>query len=67
MLETAYEYATKVLQRIPYPTLEGIQTVVDMVAEVNPKARSYKAADFVDVSLLQELEQEGFIKRVWAN
>jgi len=67
MLETAYDYATKVLQRIPYLTLEGIQTVVDMVAEVNPKARSYKAADFVDLSLLQELEQEGFIRKVWAN
>ena len=67
MLETAYDYAAKVLQKVPYPTLEGIQTVIDMVGELNPKAKNTKAADFVDLTLLQELEKEGFIKQVWAN
>ena len=42
---------------------ERIRIVPDVIGEVNPKARNYKPADFVDLSLLQELEKEGFLKK----
>jgi len=30
---------------------------------VDPRAKNYKPADFVDLSLLDELEKEGFVKK----
>ena len=67
MLDLTYDYATKIVERVPRPTLEGIQLVLDVVGEVNPKAKNYKPADFVDLSLIQQLEKEGFIKKVWGS
>jgi ABC-type nitrate/sulfonate/bicarbonate transport system substrate-binding protein len=65
MLDMTYDYAKKIVERVPRPTLEGIQLVLDVIGEVNPKAKDYKPADFVDMSLMQELEKEGFIRKVW--
>lgn len=63
MLDLSYEFALKNVERVPRPPLEGIQTVLDVIGEVNPRAKNYKPADFVDLSLFQELEAEGFLKK----
>jgi hypothetical protein len=39
----------------PYPTLEGIQSTLDFLAEKEPKAKQAQPKDFVDNSLLDEL------------
>jgi hypothetical protein len=44
----------------PYPTMKGIQNLVDMSAGQIPQAKSAKPEQFVDLSLLQELENEKF-------
>jgi hypothetical protein len=44
----------------PYPTLKGIQFLLDEVAAKMPNAKSAKPEQFVDLSLLQQLEKEGF-------
>ncbi|HLH22103.1 MAG TPA: ABC transporter substrate-binding protein [Chloroflexota bacterium] len=55
------------LQRTPTVSLEGIQTVLDTVADENPRARELAPATLVDPTLLQELEASGFIKQLWGD
>lgn len=63
MLDLTYDYALKTVERVPRPRLDGIQTVLDEVAEVNPRAKNYKPSDFVDLSVFQDLEKDGFLKK----
>jgi ABC-type nitrate/sulfonate/bicarbonate transport system substrate-binding protein len=62
-LDVTYDYGLKIVERVPRPTLEGLQTVLDVVSAEDPRAKNYRPADFVDLSLLQELEKRGFIKK----
>jgi NitT/TauT family transport system substrate-binding protein len=59
------DYATlrsiQVLARRPFPTPAGIQTVLDELGK-EPKAKSSKFEDFVDLRALKELEREGAFK-----
>jgi hypothetical protein len=59
------DYATmrsiQVLARRPFPTAAGIQTVLDELSK-EPKAKSSKFEDFVDLRALRELEREGAFK-----
>lgn len=67
LLEDAYaSYAPRV-QKIPYPTLKGIKFILDEMAERQPQARKTAPESFVDLSLLQEIEQSGFFKQLWKN
>src|SRR5499425_860833 len=54
-LEDAYAFYSPRVQKIPYPTLKGIQFILDAMAEKQPRARKASPESFVDLSLLQEL------------
>ena len=62
-LEKGYDdYITeKALPRKQYPTLEGIKTVLDYLAERDPKAKAIKPEELVDIRFIKELDQNGFI------
>lgn len=60
VLDATYEWFVKRVSKRPYPTLKGIQYLLDEVASKLPNAKSAKAEQFVDLSLLQQLEKEGF-------
>jgi ABC-type nitrate/sulfonate/bicarbonate transport system substrate-binding protein len=63
VLERRYDYASAD-ERLPpkqYPTLEGIKNILESLAETDPKAKTAKPEDFVDVSFIKELEESGFI------
>lgn len=63
--ETYQHYAVKVMPRVPYPTIKGIQMVLDEIGSRTPKAKSLPPDGFIDVSYLKELEQSGFIKKLY--
>jgi NitT/TauT family transport system substrate-binding protein len=44
-----------------YPSLEGLKTVLDEIAERDPRAKTAKPEQFVDLSFIRELDQSGFI------
>ena len=48
----------------PYPTMKGIQNLVDMSAPQIPQAKTAKPEHFVDLTFLQELEMEGFFEEM---
>ena len=48
-----------------YPTLEGLKTIIDPLADTDPKAKTAKPEDFVDMSFIRELEQSGYIDSLY--
>jgi NitT/TauT family transport system substrate-binding protein len=44
-----------------YPSLEGLKTVLDEIAERDPRAKTAKPEQFVDLTFIRELDQSGFI------
>jgi len=67
MLDDTYEFYSARVQKIPYPTIKGIKFILDTLAETQPRAKNVAPQSFVDLSILQELEQEGFFKQLWKN
>ncbi|HLH25259.1 MAG TPA: ABC transporter substrate-binding protein [Chloroflexota bacterium] len=63
--QTAYLYEEGLdgYEPLPYPSDEAIQT--EMERDVDPPVTNMKPSDFVDVSFLQEMEQDGFIKQLY--
>jgi hypothetical protein len=50
-------------QKLPpkqYPTLEGLKTIIEPLAETDAKAKAAKPEDFVDMSFIRELDQSGY-------
>jgi ABC-type nitrate/sulfonate/bicarbonate transport system substrate-binding protein len=63
ILEKRYDYIS-VDERLPpkqYPTLEGIKNILEPLAETDPKAKTAKPEDFVDMRFIKELDESGFI------
>jgi ABC-type nitrate/sulfonate/bicarbonate transport system substrate-binding protein len=60
VLDATYSAFVKTVSKKPYPTLKGIQFLLEEVAAKLPNAKSAKPEQFVDLSLLQQLEKEGF-------
>ena len=60
VLDATYDWFVKRVSKKPYPTLKGIQYLLDEVASKLPNAKNAKPEQFVDLSLLQQLEREGF-------
>lgn len=63
-LDATYDWFVKRVGKRPYPTLKGIQYLLDEMAPKVPQAKSAKPEQFVDVSLLQQLEKEGFFNEM---
>ena len=64
VLDATYDWFVKRVSKKPYPTLKGIQYLLDEVASNLPNAKSAKPEQFVDLSLLQQLEREGFFSEM---
>lgn len=65
-LEAVHEmYLGKYIPKIPYPSVESMKRALDDVAERDARAKSARAEQFIDASLMQELEKEGFIRQLW--
>ena len=64
-LDETYAAYKKLTEKKPYPTLKGIQFQIDDVIKRNPKAKGAKPEDFVNVTILKELDQSGFIDKLY--
>ena len=62
-LEKSYEnvMTEAMYPKKQYPSLEGLKTVLDDIAERDARAKSAKPEQFVDMSFIRELDQSGFI------
>jgi NitT/TauT family transport system substrate-binding protein len=60
-VDYALSRSVRVLERRPFPTQAGIQTVIDELGK-ETKGKNFKFDDYVDMRALWELEKEGFFK-----
>ena len=63
-LDYAHQLYVKLIPKKPYPTLKGVQNLLDMLAPQIPQAKAAKPEQFVDMSFLRELEKEGFFNEM---
>jgi len=64
VLEASYQAYVTTTPKKPYPTLKGLQFLLDRLAPQMPQAKTAKPEQFVDLSFLQELEKEGFFNEM---
>ena len=66
ILDDTYESIIQTLvPEKPYPTLKGIQIILREFGAKDPAARSARPEQFVDLSIMKELDSSGFIDRVY--
>ena len=66
MLNDLYElYVLQNIPKIPQPSPEAVKSVLDQMAETDPRVANLRPEQFIDPRFFQELEQEGFIQRLW--
>ncbi len=64
-LEMSYNLMTAAYSDVPYPSLRAVQSIVDKIAEEDPKVKERDVRSFVDDTLVKELEDSGFIKSLY--
>ncbi|HEX9444851.1 MAG TPA: ABC transporter substrate-binding protein [Candidatus Binatia bacterium] len=64
-LERAYRDYSTAFPEVPYPTPEGVKTMLDDLAPRDPRAAAADPKSFVDPSFVRELEASGFIKQLY--
>lgn len=64
-LEETYSYLLKILPRKPYGSDKGMQAVLDAIAVRDPIAKKFKPQDFFEMRYLKELDQTGFLDKVF--
>ena len=65
-VEEAYnEIGLKRTPRKPYPTLKGIQLILNEIGEKNPKAKALTPEAVADIRFIKELDDSGAIDRLY--
>ncbi len=65
-LEAAYDLlAAKQYEKAPYPSIAGVKTNLEFLAKENPKAKEANPNSFIDGSIIKELDESGFIKKLY--
>jgi len=66
MFDELYElYIVRNIPRVPRPSPEALKTVMDQMAETDPRVAHLKPEQLIDARFFQELDKEGFIQKLW--
>ncbi len=63
-LDTAYDYLKGAIPDLPYPTLDGMKTILNEMGRTRPEVLKYDATTMVDASLIKAIDDEGFLKKL---
>jgi hypothetical protein len=58
----SYDNHLTIIPKQPYPTLEGIQFILDELAKEDPRAKQVKPEALIEKSFIKKLDREGFFK-----
>lgn len=64
-LEEVYKLYKELYQPIPHPSPAAIQTQLTWMAERDPRAKAAKPEQFIDGTILREIEKSGFVTRLY--
>jgi NitT/TauT family transport system substrate-binding protein len=65
LLEASYNVEIKALEPRLAIRPEGLQSTLDEIAPVDPRAKSIKPQEMVDTRYLDEMEKSGFMEQIW--
>lgn len=65
IIDEAYEYMKNATEKKPYPSFDAIRLQLEMVAETDTKAKGIRPEQVVDLKLLQEIDNSGFIDALY--
>jgi NitT/TauT family transport system substrate-binding protein len=63
-LDTAHTYLKTAIPDLPYPTLDGMKTILNEMGRSRPEVLKYEAATMIDASIVKAIEEEGFLKKL---
>jgi NitT/TauT family transport system substrate-binding protein len=66
LLEASYNVEIKALEPRLAIKLEGLQSTLDEIAPVDPRAKTIKPQEMIDTRYLDEMEKSGFMDQLWA-
>jgi ABC-type nitrate/sulfonate/bicarbonate transport system substrate-binding protein len=64
-LEEVYRIYYEIYQPIPHPSPAAIQTQLTWMAEKDPRAKAAKPEQFIDGTILREIEKSGFAAKLY--
>jgi len=64
-LEDAYQTLREIVKPKPYPSIDGFKTIIKDASDRIPAAKTANPKDFIDISLLEELDRSGFIDALY--
>ena len=64
-IEYGYDYAAKIFLKKPYPPIKGIQLSLEEIGERTPSAKTANPEQFIDISIVKELDQSGYIDALY--
>lgn len=68
LVQVSYdEMSQRLIRSVPHPDREGIQTIIDQLAKARPQMKNLNPGDFIDASILKEIEDSGFVKKLYGN
>ena len=66
LLSEAYDIQiAKYFMKVPLPTADAVRSILDELAEINPKARGQDPSKFFDDKFVRQLETSGFIDALY--
>jgi NitT/TauT family transport system substrate-binding protein len=65
LLDGSYEIYRQDFISVPYPIMKGLEATYEYVAASRPEIRARKPEEFMDPSLIAELDKSGFIKKLY--
>jgi ABC-type nitrate/sulfonate/bicarbonate transport system substrate-binding protein len=66
ILKQSYDYIRPFVLKVPYPSLRAIKDTLDVLALEIPRARDADPKEFIDSSVLREIEASGYIDSVYS-
>ena len=66
ILEATWRYAVDSLEQIPYPDTEGFKVILEERSRTRAETLAAKPEQFIEDSVVRELEREGFFKRLYS-
>jgi NitT/TauT family transport system substrate-binding protein len=64
-LEDAYQTLREIVKPKPCPSIDGFKTIIKDASDRIPAAKTANPKDFIDISLLEELDRSGFIDALY--
>ena len=65
LINESYDLFAKAFLPVPYPNTVGMKTSFEYIAATRPDIWDHKPEEFVDKSFIEELDKNGFIKKLY--